>query len=113
MTVATVMSSNPIWISASESAADAARLMAAHGVRHLPVVQNAVLVGVVSINDFPPYVKPQLLVFDIMSAAPTCVQADAPIHLARQLIRENRIGCLPVLVGTRLVGIVTIQDLFA
>lgn len=51
-TAAGVMTSPPITITAEKSAVDAARLMNAHGVKRLPVVDyNGRLVGIVSRRD--------------------------------------------------------------
>jgi len=51
VTVAERMTTNLITVSSSTDAADAAHIMAEHHVRHLPVVDNGKLVGIISIRD--------------------------------------------------------------
>ncbi|KAF0207794.1 MAG: CBS domain-containing protein [Actinomycetota bacterium] len=48
---------------------------------------------------------------DIMTADPRTVVRELPVTDAARLMAENRIGALPVLDGTKLVGIVTEGDL--
>ena len=50
-TVAEYMTSDPIVIPSSCEARDAARVMIDAGVRHLPIVDNGRLLGVISIRD--------------------------------------------------------------
>ncbi len=45
------MTAEPVTVSESTSAADAARLMLDNGFRHLPVVEDDQAVGIVSIRD--------------------------------------------------------------
>jgi CBS domain-containing protein len=52
-------------------------------------------------------------VSEIMTRDPVTVQADANVREAARIMREHRIGGLPVLDGTRLVGMVTDSDLLA
>jgi len=47
-----VMTSNPITIAADSRAIDALRVMSNRGFRHLPVVENGKIWGVVSRSDF-------------------------------------------------------------
>jgi len=50
------------------------------------------------------------LVSDIMIENPVTVDPDENILAAMKLMRENEIGCLPVVNGSELVGIVTEMD---
>lgn len=50
-TVGDIMSRGVIAVDSSASAAEAARLMALHGIRLLPVLQNGLLVGTVARSD--------------------------------------------------------------
>jgi CBS domain-containing protein len=54
-----------------------------------------------------------MLVRDIMTPDPFTVQADASVRDAARIMREQSVGGLPVLEGTRLVGMVTDSDLLA
>lgn len=52
-------------------------------------------------------------VSEIMTPDPLTVQANATVREAARIMREQRVGGLPVLEGTRLVGMVTDSDLLA
>jgi CBS domain-containing protein len=49
--VADIMSSPPITIAANTTAVEAMRVMTDHRVRHLPVIDENVMVGLISIGD--------------------------------------------------------------
>lgn len=50
-TLGQVMSQSPLTVSANESIENCMVLMKTHGVRHLPIVDGNVLVGMVSLRD--------------------------------------------------------------
>jgi CBS domain-containing protein len=52
-----------------------------------------------------------ILVSHAMTAAPIIVEPDAPAFEAARLMLEHFIGCLPVMRGETLVGIITRSDL--
>jgi acetoin utilization protein AcuB len=45
-----------------------------------------------------------------MSAPPITIDPEANIQLAARLMADHRIGCLPVVAGEELVGLVTETD---
>jgi CBS domain-containing protein len=53
----------------------------------------------------------QVLVKEAMSAEIHTTSPDTPVHEAARLMIERKIGCLPVVDGEKLVGIVTETDL--
>jgi len=53
----------------------------------------------------------ELKVGDIMTRRVLTVTPDMTMHQVKNLMRDNRISGLPVLVGEKLVGIVSIEDL--
>lgn len=120
------MTPEPVTVGPETSIAEAARLMARHRIRRVPVVDGPRLVGIVSELDvaraFPPDVNPFSAVVeprpgdhtigDVMTAHPVTVDPTTPIDDAAALLREHRIGAVPVVVGTRLVGILTESDVF-
>lgn len=55
--------------------------------------------------------KAPIIVQDIMIESPRTVTPDTPTLEAMQLMREERVGCLPVCEDGRLVGIITQSDL--
>jgi CBS domain-containing protein len=95
-------------------------------VRHLPVVDGDRLVGVVSHRDLvaaalskQPDVEPvrrreflrEITVRDIMSTDLATIAPTATLEEAAEALLERRVGALPVLLGTRLVGILSETDL--
>ncbi len=50
------------------------------------------------------------MVKDVMVKSPITISTDASVSKAMEIMRENRIGCLPVVNGTELIGIITEMD---
>jgi CBS domain-containing protein/gamma-glutamyl:cysteine ligase YbdK (ATP-grasp superfamily) len=96
----------------------AASVMTWRHIRHVPVEDaEGRLVGLVShrallklltrgapANDNPVTVR------EIMTSTPLTVSSTTPTLEAMEIMRQNRVGCLPVLDDGRLVGIVTSYD---
>jgi acetoin utilization protein AcuB len=95
-------------------------------IRHLPILEDAKVVGVVSQRDLfrsalgaalafrmhrPDELMRGLDVGDIMSGPAVTIGPDAPVQEAARTMWEKRIGCLPVVEEGRLVGILTETDI--
>jgi CBS domain-containing protein len=95
-------------------------------IRHLPVIDQGRVVGVVSQRDLfksafaaaPGYgettqrrLLKTLRVKEVMSEPPMTISPEATIKEAVRLMLEKKIGCLPAVQGHTLVGIVTETDL--
>ena len=115
------MSREIVTLSPDETAATALALCRERRIRHLPVLKEGTLVGIVSDRDLrsstPALGDParaaalqKVLVQDVMATEVVSVHPDDPIEQAANTMRERRIGCLPVLDGDELVGIVTASD---
>ena len=50
------------------------------------------------------------MVKDVMVAKPITIEANATILEAMKRMRENKVGCLPVVNGKELIGIITEMD---
>jgi CBS domain-containing protein len=123
--VRTIMQEKIVTISAGESLSTVEDIMRLGRVRHMPVVSSGKLVGVVSERDLlrsslssvsshgTAERKAFLYAIEIgrvMSQPPIVIPPDATVRQAAQVMAENKIGCLPVVEGEELVGIVTETD---
>src|ERR687898_520627 len=108
-------------LSPDETAATALALCRERRIRHLPVLLEGRLVGIVSDRDLrsstPALGDParaaalaEILVGDVMARDVVTAVSDDPIEQAANTMRERRIGCLPVIESGELVGIITASD---
>jgi acetoin utilization protein AcuB len=120
--VADVMTRRPVMVSPDATVAAALSAMRRGRFRHLPVVTGAELVGVVARGDLeaPPGAPVEAAealadrpLSEVMSTQPVTVWPDEPVEVAARLLVEHTIGCLPVVAGDGLVGILTESDLFS
>ena len=114
-----------LTVSPSTTVAEALSLTRDNAIRHIPVVENGSLTGLVTDRDLrlampAPWQEStaterkalsdrtvaDLMVSDVMTVPPTML-----IEEAARLFYENRIGCLPVMEDGKLVGILTASDL--
>jgi len=110
-----VMTSGPTTIEAGDSGEEAAGVMRAKGLRHLPVLEDGRLVGMLSDRDLrKSRGRGQLelsLVSEVMSARPETVQVDRPLSTVAAILYDERISAVPVMEGTELRGIASLVDL--
>ncbi|MEO7773772.1 MAG: CBS domain-containing protein [Steroidobacteraceae bacterium] len=96
---------------------EALRVMAEHHVGALLVMQGNELQGILSERDYARKVvlmgrsSSETPVWQIMSSPVVSVLPEASLQDAMRMMTEKRIRHLPVLSGTRVVGIVSIGDL--
>jgi acetoin utilization protein AcuB len=86
--------------------------MRAMGVEHLIVTSAQGIQGVVSETDLARACSsnPETPVGELAVAVPI-VDSDAPVQEAANLMRDRKVGCLPVVDGLTLAGVVTIERL--
>jgi acetoin utilization protein AcuB len=133
VTVADVMTRNPVTVAPDDSLRLARDRMAEGNFRRLPVVQSGRLVGILTNRDvrratnspfvlrerwYDDLILDQIKVWGAMTANPITVMADASLVVAAQLMRDHKIGGLPVMEVTgplsdeeQLIGIITETDL--
>ncbi len=115
MIVANRMSPSPWTITPDASVAEALELMQTHGVRHLPVVDDGRLVGLVTDIDLRTAYFASLLedlsVRDVMEHEPMVIDSSETVYQAARLIHQHKLTGLPVLENGRLVGIITLADI--
>jgi CBS domain-containing membrane protein len=122
-----LMQTSVATVRASDSLTQVDELMKAGWVRHLPVVDatNRVL-GVITQRDLlraspslATWTDPkeqqrwleQVLVRDVMTKKPSTIEPYAEITEALDTLLAGKFGCLPVVEGGKLIGLVTETDL--
>jgi acetoin utilization protein AcuB len=130
MKIADLMTTKLLTVAPDDSVEGAVRLLQQRGVRHLLVLENDDLVGILSDRDLKRALDPQkrkkkkllnlgglffllepILVREIMTKDPTSIAPDATAQEAAMLMVSKRFGALPVVKKGKLVGIVTESDL--
>ncbi len=90
---------------------EARSLMAGHGIRHLPVVDDGRLVGLVSLTDLlVAHNGDAVRAGEIMVRDVRTVDARANARHAALAMQRRKLSCLPVTRDGQLVGIVTDAD---
>ncbi|HDP25023.1 MAG TPA: CBS domain-containing protein [Deltaproteobacteria bacterium] len=115
MKVESWMVKDVITIGRDAGIRDALMVMKKYSVRHLPVVENSLFAGLVTLGDLKQVILASMLetlkVSDVMIQEPFTITRDTSLDLAAQIIYEKRIGCLPVVEDGILVGILTVNDI--
>ena len=128
MLVSNIMTRNPVFIHPELSLADARLIMDKQRIGHLPVLnKNNVLVGLITRVDLVKaapssatsldmyeisYLLSKLTVEKIMEKTVVIVQENEVVEEAARIMADQGIGCLPVMNGSLLTGIVTDTDIF-
>lgn len=128
-TVADIMTRRVVCLLEEENLESVEKGMQRFGYRHLPVVDGSKIVGLVSEADFlrasvssldeervlkDATLKRYYFVSEIMTRDVVTVRPDCSVVQAAQVLRERRLGCLPVTEADgSLVGIVTSSDFVA
>ena len=90
--------------------AEARAIMDKHRIRHLPVVHQRQLVGIVTDRDLRSAPTTTQTVADVMTPKPVVVAPGDPVDEAARVLRAHKFGALPVVAGKRLVGMLTADD---
>jgi acetoin utilization protein AcuB len=127
MYIRDIMTTNVVTIPSSTSIADARRIMTAHRIERLPVVDKGKLVGIVTarrLDQVSPskatslsiwelsYILEKTPVKDIMEKNVVTVSPDITVEEAVSIAQSNKVGSLVVVEDGRVVGIVTTNDFF-
>lgn len=121
------MTSNPITVGPDFSFPEAVGILRRNKIRRLPVLEKGKLIGIVvekdllsnqpspattlSIHEMYALLE-RLRVRQIMSRPVYTVEGDCPVEEAARIMVEHKIGCLPIMEGEKLVGIITETDIF-
>jgi acetoin utilization protein AcuB len=122
-----IMTTNVVTIPSTTSLADAKRIMDAHHIRRMPVVDRGELVGIISdhlINMATPHKGTTLSVWEfsyqlqaikvgeVMEKGVVTVSPDMTAEEALAIAQEKKIGSLIVKDNSHVVGIVTTNNFF-
>ena len=127
MYVDRIMTRNVVQASEEMRVPQLAALMRDHHIRHLPIVRDGHLVGLVTSHDLERvspspvttlsvgeanYLIGKLTAAKLMRPKVITCAPDTLVEEAAHLMRQEKIGCLPVVEqGGKLVGILTHEDL--
>jgi acetoin utilization protein AcuB len=120
-----IMTQHPRSVAPASHVSDAYSLMLEGGFRHVVVVEDDRVVGMLSDRDIlkamPPPSKASSAeqgkfanseVQSIMTSPALCLQPDEPIEAAADMMLAEHISALPVVdEGHRLLGVITLVDL--
>jgi acetoin utilization protein AcuB len=124
--VADIMTSNPVTVTPRNAIRTAVNLMREGGFRRLPVVDRGRLVGIITDRNlrraanspfvvreqwYDNFILDHIEVGSCMTPDPLTIEPAAPIAEAARLMRDHKIGGLPVITEGQLVGIITETNL--
>lgn len=123
-----IMTRRVVYVRVEDSMETIRDIMEVHGVRHIPVLDNDRVVGVVSRTDVLGFAESQYrtslvnraigdsrmeetFVAEVMTRDVRTVRPEMPLVEAAEVLMKHRVGCLPVTTGDGvLLGIVTQYD---
>ena len=122
-----MMTRQPVTMDITGTVQDAADLMFAADVRHIPVVEHGTLVGMISDRDVRSYILPRserifradeerarlaVSISAVMPSEVMTIRPDAPVAELLDIMLEEKIGAVPVLAPDtgELIGMVSYID---
>jgi len=128
MIISRVMTRNPVSVSPDMTINEARSIMDKEQIGHLPVLNKSEeLVGILTREDLMKasptmattldmyeisYLLSKITVKDAMEKKVITVDENEVVEGAARIMADNDIGCLPVMHGKLLVGIITDTDIF-
>lgn len=126
--VADAMSKKVVTAKPRTSIFEAEKTMIQHGFRRLPIIQNETLIGIVTVMDVLRFFGSghvfkhlqsgtiiqvlQTKILDIAVRDVVTVAPETDVGQAAKLMREKKVGALPVMQKEKLIGIITERDFF-
>ena len=124
-----LMTTEVVTLNRNDRLSVAEDIMSLGRIRHMPVLdEDGTVVGVMSQRDLlqgaltsvlgygstgRKKLMATVLVKEVMTTDPTVVAPDTPLVEAARIMSKHKLGCLPVLDGSVLVGILTEGDFVA
>jgi acetoin utilization protein AcuB len=127
MNVGDIMTTNVVTVPSNTSVAEAKRIMEAHHIRRLPVVDKGKLVGIVTehrLESVSPskatsltvwelsYLLEKTTVKEIMERDVVTCSPDTSVEESVAIAQGNKVGALVVVENGRVVGISSTNDIF-
>jgi acetoin utilization protein AcuB len=124
--VADIMTPNPVTVTPRNAIRTAVNLMREVGCRRLPVVDRGRLVGIITDRDlrraanspfvvreqwYDNFILDHIEVGSCMTPNPLTIHPSASVCEAARLMRDHKVGGLPVVADEQLVGVITETDL--
>jgi len=128
LTVKEIMTAAPHTVTPDTVLLKVLAIMNTNTMRHVLVVDDGKLVGIISDRDIRMALNSTLTYGDLgthfswlerfvakqcMTRKPITVEPDTPINQAAAILNEYKFGALPVVAQGKLIGIVTVTDLLA
>lgn len=125
--VSTIMTKNVVKLNLSDDLTKAEVLFKKHHIRHIPVVNGNVIIGMLSFTDLlrisfadaiddeedsvDTTVYNMFTVEQVMAKKLVCITPETSIKEAAQILASREFHALPVCEGDLLVGMITTTDL--
>lgn len=125
--VSEVMTFHPHTLQMSDSLEEARRILEKLNIRHLPVMDDGKLVGILSLTDIlrmsfgskfgPSQYEADEVIFDmltieqVMKHDPITVESTDTVRHVGEILSNNEFHALPVVEKDKLVGIITTTDI--
>src|SRR5436190_3889208 len=104
--VAEVMGTELFTLTPDTVVGSALRLAATKRIHHFLVIEDGSLTGIVCQADLQ-QARTSALVGECMSSPVLCIGPETTLKEAADIMSENSVGCLPVVTGAFLVGVIT------
>ncbi len=127
MYVSDWMTKKVYTVNADDYLSDAVLVMKEKAIKHIPVLKNGKLKGIISdrdIKEYSPskatsldiyelhYLLAKTKIKEIMMTRVITASADMPVEEAAMIMLDSNIGCLPVMDEDALIGIISDKDIF-
>ncbi len=124
--ISEIMTKEVITADEKDSLNSVVDLFKKYRIRHIPIVTNQEVIGIVSRSDInrltfgalfdadestDDAILSMLSIAQVMTANPTTVALETPIRNVAQIFANSEFHALPVVVGHKIVGIVTTTDI--
>ena len=121
-----IMMGSPVTLKPEDTLDLANDIISLGRIRHIPVVEDGTLVGLLSERDLIGAAATEIfglknkrksallktvLIKDVMKKRVISVKPDTPIKDAAHLMADKKIGCVPVVESGTLVGLLTTTDI--